>query len=131
MVAIERQDDLRSELAGLIERDLVRSNGPLERRGIEVDHCLYEKPPTMAFSEHTSDAQNEGDELAADSPVSSAQENTARTDVDRSERISNLESICEQLTKDNAAMQREFHELEQAVSAVTRQVQKLTDEWNA
>ncbi|MEO1995656.1 MAG: DUF480 domain-containing protein [Planctomycetaceae bacterium] len=130
MVAIERQDDLRSELAGLIERDLVRSNGPLERRGIEVDHCLYDKPSTRAFSGHASDSQDRVDELAGDSPVSSAPENTEGNDVDRPERISNLEAICEQLTKDNAAMQRVIRELEQAVSAVTRQVQKLADEWN-
>lgn len=43
MVPIDSQEDLRAELQTLMERGLVRSNGPLERRGIEVDHNLY--PP--------------------------------------------------------------------------------------
>lgn len=41
MVAIDTQDLLRQELAGLMELGLVRANGPLDRRGIEVDHNLY------------------------------------------------------------------------------------------
>lgn len=41
MVAIDTQDLLRQELSGLMELGLVRANGPLDRRGIEVDHNLY------------------------------------------------------------------------------------------
>lgn len=41
MVAIDSQDDLRKELQNLMAAGLVRANGPLERRGIEVDHDLY------------------------------------------------------------------------------------------
>ncbi|MDZ4688899.1 MAG: DUF480 domain-containing protein [Planctomycetaceae bacterium] len=43
MVAIDSQDDLRDALQPLSQKNLVRANGPLERRGIEVDHNLY--PP--------------------------------------------------------------------------------------
>ena len=41
MVSIESQEDLRRELIALMAIGLVRANGPLERRGIEVDHDLY------------------------------------------------------------------------------------------
>lgn len=41
MVPIESQDDLRDALQALAALGLVRSNGPLDRRGIEVDHNLY------------------------------------------------------------------------------------------
>lgn len=41
MVAIESLEDLRQELQALLDQGLVRANGSLERRGIEVDHNLY------------------------------------------------------------------------------------------
>ena len=41
MVPIETLDDLRRELNGLADLNLVEADGPLERRGVEVDHALY------------------------------------------------------------------------------------------
>ena len=41
MVRIENQSDLRVELSGLLDAGMVQSGGPLERRGVEVDHNLY------------------------------------------------------------------------------------------
>ncbi|MCC7424611.1 MAG: DUF480 domain-containing protein [Planctomycetaceae bacterium] len=41
MVTIESQDVLRTELQGLIDRKLAQTNGPIDRRGVEVDHNLY------------------------------------------------------------------------------------------
>lgn len=41
MVRIESQDALRSDLSDLKQKGFVQSNGPLERRGIEVDHTFY------------------------------------------------------------------------------------------
>lgn len=41
MVAIDTLDQLRDELAGLRQMELVQTSGPLERRGVEVDHKLY------------------------------------------------------------------------------------------
>ncbi|TWT55779.1 hypothetical protein KOR42_25900 [Thalassoglobus neptunius] len=53
MVSIDSLDQLRRELASLVEQGYVRSNGPLERRGIEVDHNLYpagEQKPSFETS---------------------------------------------------------------------------------
>lgn len=41
MVRIESQEQLREELAGLQEMGYLQANGPLDRRGIEVDHTFY------------------------------------------------------------------------------------------
>jgi len=41
MVPIESLDELRSEIEGLISQNYVRTNGPLDRRGVEVDHGFY------------------------------------------------------------------------------------------
>ncbi|MGH7201068.1 MAG: DUF480 domain-containing protein [Planctomycetaceae bacterium] len=42
MVPIESLDGLRTELQGLLDMRLVQATGPLERRGVEVDHDLYQ-----------------------------------------------------------------------------------------
>jgi hypothetical protein len=41
MVAIDSQDDLRTALHALLAEGYVQANGPLERRGVEVDHGFY------------------------------------------------------------------------------------------
>lgn len=41
MVKIESQEQLRQELAGLQEKGYLQASGPLERRGVEVDHTFY------------------------------------------------------------------------------------------
>lgn len=41
LVPIESQDVLRTELQGLIDRKLAQTNGPIDRRGVEVDHAMY------------------------------------------------------------------------------------------
>jgi len=41
MVPIESLDELRSEIEGLISQNYVRTNGPLDRRGVDVDHGFY------------------------------------------------------------------------------------------
>lgn len=42
MVEIPSQEQLRVELQGLVEMGLIVTNGPLDRRGVEVDHTWYE-----------------------------------------------------------------------------------------
>jgi uncharacterized protein len=43
MAEIESQDQLRAELTNLMEQGFVQSDGPLDRRGVLVDHTFY--PP--------------------------------------------------------------------------------------
>ena len=57
MVSIASQDDLRNELQPLIEEGYVQAGGPLERRGVEVDHAFYPESETRAaFAPITADA---------------------------------------------------------------------------
>ncbi|MEM9703055.1 MAG: DUF480 domain-containing protein, partial [Planctomycetota bacterium] len=46
MVPIASLDDLRDALNGLAEMGFLNADGPLERRGVTVDHALY--PPDEA-----------------------------------------------------------------------------------
>ena len=41
MVKIDGLPELREALAGLLEQGAVQASGPLERRGIDVDHNFY------------------------------------------------------------------------------------------
>ncbi|MEZ6061292.1 MAG: DUF480 domain-containing protein [Planctomycetaceae bacterium] len=41
MVRIDSQEALREELSGLLSMGYLQANGPLERRGVEVDHTFY------------------------------------------------------------------------------------------
>ena len=59
MVRIESQEQLRQELTTLQEKGYVQANGPLDRRGVEVDHTFY--------------IAKEGKDIGASAPVAAAQ----------------------------------------------------------
>jgi uncharacterized protein YceH (UPF0502 family) len=63
--SLDSLDQLRTELAGLQAMHLIQSDGPLERRGIEVDHNLYEARENKKMVERTTF----DDEPAAPAPV--------------------------------------------------------------
>lgn len=76
MVQVNTQEDLRRELQSLMDAGLIRSNGPLERRGIEVDHSLYadgeKHEPLSAWSGNdSSDVDDETESVPIPSPVRS------------------------------------------------------------
>ena len=50
---LETQEQLRTELQGLLNQKLIQADGPLERRGVEVDHNLYQpqEGQTLAYRE--------------------------------------------------------------------------------
>lgn len=41
MEPIADLDTLRAELKGLVSLGMIQANGPLESRGVEIDHCCY------------------------------------------------------------------------------------------
>jgi hypothetical protein len=51
--SLETQEQLRTELQGLLAQKLIQADGPLERRGVEVDHNLYQpqEGQTLAYRE--------------------------------------------------------------------------------
>lgn len=50
MVPIAGLEELRAELTGLMDAGLAQAAGPLQRRGVEVDHSLYEPGEGTAFA---------------------------------------------------------------------------------
>jgi uncharacterized protein len=112
MVPIESQDDLRAALQPLMEQGLVRANGPLERRGIEVDHNLY--PPGENHEPLATYAEPAAASLSDDLPParSSAPSQPARAGTDDA-RIASLE--------------RTIHDLQSQLSDVREQLATLKD----
>lgn len=66
MVRIDSQEQLKADLQSLQDKGFVQSNGPLERRGVEVDHTFYlpKENMTMAAGNFAAD-----DEPTAPAPV--------------------------------------------------------------
>lgn len=125
MAPIETLEQLRTELEGLAAAGLVRADGPLDRRGVEVDHNLYpanEKQPMRARAVSESDAAPSRATYSGSTPA-------AVVDAGLSNRISQLESTCQDLQAENASLNaslaglrdefrklgEEFHELRRAL----------------
>lgn len=66
MVRIDSQEQLKADLQSLQDKGFVQSNGPLERRGVEVDHTFYlpKENMTMVAGHFTAE-----DEPAAQAPA--------------------------------------------------------------
>jgi uncharacterized protein YceH (UPF0502 family) len=106
MAPIETLEQLRTELEGLAAMNLVRADGPLDRRGVEVDHNLYpanEKQPMRArAAEDNYEAASRGPSLSSSSGAA---------DSGLSNRVAQLESTCEELRNENASISASLSEL--------------------
>ncbi len=128
MVGIETQDDLRRELQALMAVGLVRANGPLERRGIEVDHDLY---PHNENHEPLAVYQADDDErpstvqsgmsasTASAAPVRQSANDGASVG---NERIVSLESAIRDLRDELASVRTEFRSLQDRFDDLRRQL---------
>lgn len=118
MAPIETLEQLRAELEGLAAMNLVRADGPLDRRGVEVDHNLYpanEKQPMRAR------AVADGEDAPVRPSASASSQVVA--DPGLAGRVSALESACELLQTENAS-------LTESLTALRDDFRKLGDELN-
>ena len=130
MAQIESQDDLRRELQTLLEMNLIRSNGPLERRGIEVDHNLYPEGENHAQLSALSDddVRDHADDRSA--PVSTRPAAGAASHAMSSssasrvsdERVATLEATVRELKDDLASIRDEFRSLQDRFDDLRRQL---------
>ena len=130
MAQIESQDDLRRELQTLLEANLIRSNGPLERRGIEVDHNLYPEGENheqlSALSDD--DVRDHADDRPAPvstRPIASAPSHAmASPPASRAsdERVAALEVTVRELKDDLTSIRDEFRSLQDRFDDLRRQL---------
>lgn len=125
MVAINTQEDLRAELQKLIEAGLVRANGPLERRGIEVDHDIYphneNREPLAEYRAEENEPQPAASSSAAPSPIRSTAAPAPVSSHD-SDRMSRLESALQDVRQELSDVRSEFAELQSRFEDLRRQL---------
>lgn len=117
MVSIESLEQLRTELENLMSQKLVRADAPLDRRGVEVDHNLYpanENQPMRARVQESYDTP----------PTTTHQPSPTRAPApsvgpDVTGRLSQLESVCEELRSDNSNLKSELSELRSKLEEVS------------
>jgi len=109
MVPIDSLDQLREELNGLIEMNLVQTSGDLQRRGTEVDHNLYRPKENMTL-EKDAGGEEELRESAprAASPAVSSPPAGAKLDETASARLEALEKSVEDLRTENRELREQL-----------------------
>ncbi|MEX0718202.1 MAG: DUF480 domain-containing protein [Planctomycetaceae bacterium] len=123
MVPIDGLDALRDELRGLIDARLVQANGPLERRGVEVDHLLYKAREGKTLPAGTFDEDDAAVEprpmpreepfppIASSSGMSAGDDRTAALE----RAVSELRAACAALRADLDASRRDVRDLRAAL----------------
>lgn len=124
MVAIDTQDALRTALQGLMELEVIQSNGDLDRRGIEVDHNLYPSGENYDRMTALSDEPDEPAAPATPRPISSPAPVQPRPVVDSgtADRIATLESTIRELKDDLTSVRSEFRDLLDKFEDLRRQL---------
>ncbi len=103
MVPIDSQEELRAELASLLERGYIQANGPLDRRGVEVDHNFYQSDEgrTLAAGDFSS-----SEEDSAPAPVAPSRPDAQLAALE--ERVASLEATVSELTESLHSLRREL-----------------------
>lgn len=111
MVPIADQQTLRTELAGLLEMKAIQTDGPLERRGIEVDHNFYTEREgnRMQPSASPAAAETHPRETAAAAPSAAAA--PAGESAGLRDELQQLQLEQRQLRESFDSLQEEFRRL--------------------
>jgi hypothetical protein len=126
---LESLEQLRTELNGLVTLKLVQSDGPLDRRGVEIDHNLYQPREGQTMTLRTTF----DDEPATTGPVPSIAAPSARlpavstaapsvgaASADLLNRIAALETACAGLRSENRELLEQVEELRRSLEELRR-----------
>ena len=127
--SLDSLEQLRGELTSLLNLKLIQADAPLDRRGVEIDHNLYEAREGKALAQRThfddeQSAEPAGESFAPAPRAASASPApaTSAVGVDWAGRVAALESHCARLDDENrqlqdqvAALRRDLDELRRAL----------------
>ncbi|WP_437193135.1 DUF480 domain-containing protein [Planctomicrobium sp. SH527] len=108
MVPIESQQELKKEIEGLLEQGYVQVDGPLDRRGVEIDHNFY-----LASEDAKMSIGHEPSHVPS-SDVVEASPQQRRQDTSHSHSSNDLSELREA----NDALRTEVETLRQEVAAL-------------
>lgn len=117
--SLDSLEQLRTELTGLVALKMARSDGPLDRRGIEVDHDLYQPREGQTMTARTTfddepaaiGPSPSAAPAAAVRPPTPAAAPIAVPNTDLIERITALEKSCADLRSENRELREQVDEL--------------------
>ena len=112
MVEINSLEELREELAGLIELKLLQTTGDLVRRGTEVDHNLYRAKDNMTLEKEVV-SDDEPPPRASGSSASPARQSLEGT---AAARLTDLETAVEDLRAENRELQDQLETARQEIA---------------
>ena len=123
MVPIASQAELKAELKSLLEGGFIQADGPIDRRGIQVDHNWYteREGKTLEHVVSNEDVAATSSQSAPAAATSSAGSATTTT-ASRNE-IASLKEENAQLTGDIKALQDE-------VESLRREFQQLSGQFD-
>lgn len=114
MVRIDSQEQLREELAGLQEKGYLQANGPLDRRGVEVDHTFYLPNENMSMGAAPVEAESQTQTAEPSRPAAAADLSATVIDQlqttihEQADTIRNLESLISDLDDRLQRLEREL-----------------------
>jgi uncharacterized protein YceH (UPF0502 family) len=118
--SLDSLDQLRTELSGLMSMNLVQSDAPLERRGVEIDHNLYEARESKKMMQRT--AFDDDSPPAAVAPIAADRPTPAPTapgpgsiDAELKSRIAALETACSSLRAENRQLREELDQVRKSL----------------
>jgi uncharacterized protein YceH (UPF0502 family) len=124
--SLESLDQLRTELTGLLALKLIQSDAPLERRGIEIDHNLYQpgENRTMPARPTFEDESGPSAPPTASAPPAAARPSVAAPSVapgsDVFNRLAALEKACADLQSENRDLRDQVEEMGRALDELRR-----------
>lgn len=121
MVAIESLEELRNELDGLIAQNYAQADGPLDRRGVEVDHCFYLSTEAESRIGRSSESASRSSPTAneeSDAPARSSS-------VSREPASEEWNRALQELRTRNFALESEMEELRSQLQAVRDDLDQL------
>ena len=126
MVPLDTLDQLRSELQGLIELHWVQTTGPLDRRGVEVDHNLYPAAENHSMT-RTADSDDEPTPHAAARPVStsSSSSSSAAGTAQLEARITQLEALLRQEQETQRTLRDDLSNVQSLLVKLGQEIQQL------
>ncbi len=127
MVPIDTLDQLREELAGMLDQNWVQSSGDFERRGTFVDHNFYRAKEDMVLKP-TDDADEPNDDAPAVSPRSSAAPASSPMSTENALQLNKLQSEVAALRDDNQKLREEIVTLRNELGRLGDDFQRLRQE---
>ena len=121
MTEIDSQEELRSELQSLMEQGFVHADGPLERRGVLVDHTFYPpSEPLRLQSRPTAGTMDQADDESAGVREHGRIHHDAAPPSDAS--IRQLRAAQEAMAADVAALMDQVAALRSEMEDIRRQL---------